>query len=161
MNRISTAFAALLLAAPMVGAAAVLPNSAAVPFSATSAQAKDNLYKRLGGYDAIAAVTDDFIGRLLKDPMFARFFVGFADDSKKRIRQHLVDFVCEKTGGPCFYTGRDMKTAHTGMGVTKEEWDKAIVLFGETLTALKVPAEESQELATLIVPFEKDIVEKP
>jgi hemoglobin len=93
--------------------------------------------------------------------MFARFFVGFADDSKKRIRQHLVDFVCEKTGGPCFYTGRDMKTAHTGMGVTKEEWDKAIVLFGETLTALKVPAEESQELATLIVPFEKDIVEKP
>jgi len=46
------------------------------------------------------------------------------------------------------------------MGVTKETWDKAVGLFGETLTALKVPAEESQELASLIVPLEKDIVEK-
>ena len=161
MNRISTAFAALLVAAPMVGAASVFPDSAVVSFGAGDAQAKDSLYKRLGGYDAIAAVTDDFIGRLLKDPTFARFFAGFADDSKKLIRQRLVDFVCEKTGGPCFYTGRDLKTAHTGLGISKEEWDKAIALFGETLTGLRVPAEESQELATLIVPFEKDIVEEP
>ena len=107
----------------------------------------------------IAAVSDDFIGRLLEDPTFERFFVGFSDDSKKRIRQHLVDFLCENTGGPCYYFGRDMKTAHAGMHVTKEEWDKAVALIGETLTALKVPAEESQELASLLVPLEKDIVE--
>ena len=117
------------------------------------------MYKRLGGYDAVAAVSDDFIGRLLGDPMFERFFVGFSDDSKKRIRQHLVDFLCQNTGGPCFYTGRDMKTAHAGMGVTKEEWNKAVALIGETLTALKVPAGESQELASMLVPLEKDIVE--
>lgn len=162
MNWISRTFAALLFAAPIAGAASFLPAGAPLaPFLGGQAQAQDSLYKRLGGYDAIAAVSDDFIGRLLKDPMFERFFVGFADDSKKRIRQHLVDFLCENTGGPCFYFGRDMKTAHAGMGVTKAEWDKAVVLIGETLTALKVPAAESQELATLLVPLEKDIVEKP
>ena len=52
-----------------------------------------------------------------------------------------------------------MKTAHAGMHVTEEEWDKAVALVGETLSALKVPAEESQELASMLVPLEKDIVE--
>jgi hemoglobin len=162
MNRVSRTVAAMILVAPIAGAASMLSVGGwlgVAPPLVDQAKAKDTLYKRLGGYDAIAAVADDFIGRLLKDPNFERFFVGFADDSKKRIRQHLVDFLCEKTGGPCFYTGRDMKTAHAGMKVSKEEWDKAVALIGATLAALKVPAEESQELASMLVPLEKDIVE--
>ncbi len=149
MNRFSLALAATLFAASLAG-----------PQPADIAHAQDTLYKRLGGYDAIAAVTDDFIGRLLADEMFARFFAGFATDSKKRIRQHIVDFVCEKTGGPCFYTGRDMKTSHEGIGISKEEWDKSLQLFSEALKALDVAEAESQELAALILPLEADIVDK-
>ena len=126
MRKVSRFFAAIVLAAPIAGAAALLPNAgplAHAPALTSVALAKDSLYKRLGGYDAIAAVTDDFIARLIGDPMFARFFAGFSDDSKKRLRQNLVDFLCEKTGGPCFYLGRDMKTAHAGLAITKAEWD--------------------------------------
>jgi hemoglobin len=157
MNRISRVIAAACLAAPLAGALTLAP----VSLAPSVAEAKDSLYQRLGGYDAIAAVTDDFVGRLLADPMFERFFAGFSTDSKKRIRQLIVDFVCEKTGGPCFYLGRDMKTAHAGIGISKAEWDKSLALFGETLTALHVPDAEGQELASLIVPLEADIVEKP
>jgi hemoglobin len=162
MTRISRSIAAILLAAPVLGIGAILPGSGpfALSLAASGAQAKDSLYKRLGGYDAIAAVSDDFIGRLLADPMFKRFFEGFSDDSKKRIRQHLVDFLCEKTGGPCLYFGRDMKTTHAGLGISKAEWDQAVALIGQTLTALKVPAQESQDLASLLVPLEMDVVEK-
>jgi hemoglobin len=164
MKRISRSIAAMVIAAPALGLGAILPANgplALSPLPASAAQAKDALYKRLGGYDAIAAVSDDFIGRLLADPMFQRFFTGFSDDSKKRIRQSLVDFICEKTGGPCLYLGRDMNTTHAGLSISKAEWDRSIVLMGETLAALKVPAQESQDLASLIVPLEKDIVEKP
>jgi hemoglobin len=66
------------------------------------------LYKRLGGYDAIAAVTDDFIGRLAADKQLARFLVGLSADSQKKLRQHVVDQLCEATGGPCIYTGRPL-----------------------------------------------------
>ena len=45
------------------------------------------LLQELGGYDAIAAVTDDFLGKLLADPRFTKFFVGTSNDSKARIRQ--------------------------------------------------------------------------
>src|SRR5262252_4657459 len=86
---------------------------AASAFSQTDKK-NATLYQRLGGYDAIAAVSDDFIGRLVSDKMLSRFVVGLSDDSKKKLRQHLVDFLCNATGGPCAYTGRDMKTVHMG-----------------------------------------------
>src|SRR5262245_59826348 len=88
----------------------------------TGAAASDQektLYQRLGGYDAIAAVSDEFIARLASDDQEKRFFISFSDDSKMHIRQLLVDLVCKSTGGPCYYLGRDMKTAHAGSGVTK------------------------------------------
>src|ERR1051326_1024795 len=68
-------------------------------------QEKKSLYTRLGGYDAIALVVDDFITRLATDKRFERFFAGFSDDSKKRLRQHILDQFCAAAGGPCVYTG--------------------------------------------------------
>ena len=122
--------------------------------------ADKSLYQRLGGYDAIAAVSDEFIGRLATDDKEKRFFVGFSNDSKSHIRQHLVDLMCKVTGGPCVYTGRDMKTVHAGIGVTKADWDHSLKIFGEVLTKLKVPEKEQKDLAGLLGPLEKDIVEK-
>jgi len=119
-----------------------------------------SLYHRLGGYDAIAAVSDEFIARLATDEREKRFFTGFSTDSKLRIRQLLVDLVCKSTGGPCVYIGRDMKTAHAGSGITKDDWDRSLKIFGEVLNKFQVPAKEQQELAALLTPLEKDIVEK-
>ncbi len=89
-------------------------------------QPTENLYKRLGGYDAIAAVTDDFVGRLVADPLESRFFVGASDSTKARIRQLIVDQLCAVTGGPCVYAGRDMKTAHKGLGITEKDIEGAV-----------------------------------
>ena len=57
--------------------------------SNVAAQSAGTLYKRVGGYDAIAAVTDDFIGRLASDKQLARFFGGVSADSQKKLRQHV------------------------------------------------------------------------
>jgi hypothetical protein len=51
----------------------------------------ESLYKRLGGYDALAAVTDDFIGRLASDPTLGKFFEGHSTASLQHIRQLIVD----------------------------------------------------------------------
>src|SRR5579872_5693985 len=132
-----------------------------LPLCATAATAQQkSLYQRLGGYDAIAAVSDEFIARLATDEQEKRFFVGFATDSKMHIRQLLVDLVCKSTGGPCFYTRRDMKTAHAGAGITKADWERSLKIFGEVLNKFKVPDREQQELAALLVPLEKDVIDK-
>ena len=135
------------------------------PFAASGAAAPaasdgPSLYKRLGGYDAIAAVTDDFLGRLLTDPRFAKFFTGASSDSKGRIRQHIVDQLCMATGGPCLYTGRPMKAAHAGLGITEEEWNGAVADLVATLNKFKVPEKEQGELAAILATVKSDIVEK-
>lgn len=96
---------------------------------AASRAADPPLYQRLGGYDAIAAVTDDFLGRLAHDPSLGRFFVGHGTDSIHRIRQDIVNFLCKATSRPCLYTARDLKTAHAGLGITGADWEKSLVLL--------------------------------
>jgi hemoglobin len=119
-----------------------------------------SLYERLGGYDAIAAVVDDFIGRLVADKRFNKFFVGHSEDSLKKIRQHVVDQFCAAAGGPCLYTGRDMRTSHHGLGITNDDWDASAKHLVETLDKFKVPEKEKNDLLAFVTSLKKDIVDK-
>ncbi len=120
-----------------------------------------SLYKRLGGYDAIAAVVDEFIGRLAADKQLNPFLVGLSDNSKGHLRQMIVELSCAATGGPCVYTGRDMKTAHKGLGITGSDWDLAVRHLSDSLDKFKVPQKEKDEFLAAISSFKADIVEKP
>jgi len=126
-----------------------------------SAQAQEkSLYERVGGYNALAAVVDDFVGRLVADKQFERFFAGHSTDSKKRIRQHILDQFCAATGGPCIYTGRDMKTSHAGLGITNADWDAAAKHLTESLDKFKVRDKEKGEILAFVTTLKNDIVEK-
>ena len=126
-----------------------------------TAQAQEkSLYQRVGGYDALAAVVDDFVGRLVADKQFEKFFVGHSDDSKKRIRQHILDQFCAATGGPCVYTGREMKMSHAGLGITNADWDAAAKHLVASLDKFKVPEKEKGEILAFVTSLKKDIVEK-
>jgi truncated hemoglobin YjbI len=76
-----------------------------------------SLYARLGGYDAVAAVSENLVGRLMADERLGRFWAHRGEDGLKRELQLLVNFLCNVTGGPMVYTGRDMKISHKGMGI--------------------------------------------
>ena len=150
-NRTSRRF---LLASALAGAvlaASVTP--------VLAQEAKPTLYKRLGGYDALAAVTDDFLGRLAADPSLGRFFVGTSKNSLNRIRQLVVDQLCAATGGPCVYIGRDMKTVHDGLNITDADWETAVTHLKATLDKFKVPKAEYDEVLAAIGGMKKDIVQ--
>ena len=122
---------------------------------------KTALYKRLGGYDAIAAVTDDFIGRLAADPDLGQFFKGHSTAALSRIRQLVVDQLCAATGGPCLYIGRDMKTVHKGLGITEAQWQTSVTHLTASLDKFKVPQKEKDDFLALASTLKADIVEKP
>ena len=129
-------------------------------FSFSASAQNDSLYKRLGGYDALAAVTDDFITRLATDKQLGRFFVGASENSKMRIRQLVLDQLCAATGGPCVYIGRDMKTAHKGLGITEDDWNIAVKHLVATMNKFKVGQREQSEVAAALTKLKGDIVEK-
>ena len=124
------------------------------------AQAKTGtLYQRLGGYDAIAAVADDFIGRLASDPQLTRFFSGSSADSRRRRRQLLVEQLCAASGGPCYYTGRSMKASHQGLGISEADWDITVKHLIQSLDQFKVPSKEKEELLSIVSVVKAEIVE--
>jgi hemoglobin len=145
-------YLALALLACAVGSFAQEP--------AKSPTTQKTLYQRLGGYDAIAGVTEDFIGRMANDAQLKRFFLGLSTDSKRRVRNHIVDFLCAATGGPCIYTGRDMETVHTGLNITDADWDVSVKHLVATLDKFKVPAQERQEVLTAISGLKPKIVNR-
>lgn len=120
----------------------------------------DSLYKRLGGYDALAAVADDWLGRLMKDERLSQFFKGVSEDSQKRIRQLALDQLCAATGGPCVYIGRDMKTVHKGLGITEADWDMAVKHLVASLDKFKVGKAEKDDLLKALGGLKADIVDK-
>jgi hemoglobin len=118
-----------------------------------------SLYRRLGGYDAIAAIVDEIFALLRADPRFSRFGAGRSIDSHKRSRQLLVDQICSLSGGPCYYIGRDMKTSHAGLGITESEWTANLELTKQVLESKGVGSREQAEFLALFERYKNDIVE--
>ena len=121
-------------------------------------KANASLYERIGGYDVIAGFIDDTYQLIRSDPKFSRF-AARSIDSQKRARQLLVDQIGQLAGGPCFYIGRDMKTSHTGLRITEDEWDTSIRHTRQALTNRNVGDREAEEMIALFQQFKVDIVE--
>jgi len=117
------------------------------------------LYERLGGYDAIAAVASDLLPRLQADASLARFWQNRSEDGVKREKQLLIDFLCSSAGGPLYYTGRDMKTSHRGMGIRESDWSAFLSHLDATLAAFRVPEAERRDVVAFIESTKRDIVD--
>jgi hemoglobin len=115
-----------------------------------------SLYDRLGGLDAITAVTESWVARVGSDDRANGKFVRTDID---RLKKEITDQLCEATGGPGTYTGRTMEETHDGMAVTAGEFDVAMQHLDETLHELNIPKPDQDELVALIMPMRDDIVE--
>ena len=124
--------------------------------SSTMTKPGNSLYERLGGKDAIVAVVDDFIGNVAADKRINGYF---AKANVPRLKQLLVEQICAGTGGPCKYTGRDMKTTHAGMGVNDAAFNALVEDLVKTLDKFKVPTKEKNELLGVLGPMKSDIVD--
>lgn len=151
-------FSSMLLAAAAAAAGCSRPPRSAAPPLAPAPAA--SLYHRLGGYDALAAVVDDFLRRMLGDAELAAFFAELQEGEKQRLRQMLLDQLCELTGGPCVYVGKDMRTAHGGLGIREADWTRAVGHLEATLEAARVPPAERREVLAAVAGLKDQIVER-
>ena len=140
--------------------AAFVTTASTAMFAQTAAQ--KSLYDRLGGQKAIVAVVDNFVAKVAADKRINAFFAKTAGDPKRlaAFKQNLVDQICEASGGPCKYIGKDMKSAHAGMGISMADFNALVEDLVATLNQFKVPAAEQKQLLGVLGPMSKDIVEK-
>lgn len=131
---------------------------AAALLGACATMEEPSLYKRLGGRDAIAFVVDDFVANLVADARVSGRFKALKPPEVSRLKSHLSDQICEATGGPCSYLGRDMKSAHQGMRVTEAEWNATVENLVKALDKRQVQRREKDELLGALAGMKKDIV---
>jgi hemoglobin len=122
----------------------------------------NSLYSRLGGIDAISAVTDQFLANVAADNVInARFAATVAEPSRLQLlRNNLIDQICEGSGGPCKYKGLSMAESHKGMNITQEEFNALVGDLVASLDQFNVPTKEKDDLLAILGPMQTDIVGK-
>jgi len=118
-----------------------------------------SLYERLGGYDAITAVVNNLLPRLMADSLLGRFWANRGGDGIAREKQLLIDYLSSCAGGPTYYTGRAMKLSHTGMRISGADWQSFINHLNSTLDTFQVPKQERGEVIAFIESTKAEIVE--
>ena len=127
------------------------------------AKDKKTLYDNLGKKKGITAVVDDFVGRCAADSRINGFFKATAADPARlaKFKTNLVDQICQASGGPCKYTGKSMKEAHAGMGVSTADFNALVEDLVAALDKFKVAEADKTTLLGVLGPMKSDIVEKP
>jgi hemoglobin len=131
---------------------------AACASSTGGGDAGPSLYKRLGGREGIAGVVGDFVGVMAQDTRVNARFKDLKPAELEQFKSKLADQICEATGGPCSYYGKDMKTAHKNMNISDAEWNATVENLGKALTKHGVPAKEQGELVAVLAPMKPSIV---
>jgi hemoglobin len=136
--------------------------AAVLTLSSSAFGADKSLYDRLGGKKSITAVVDEFVGRVAADTRINHYFAQTAGDPArlKSFKIKLVDQICQASGGPCQYTGKDMKSAHAGMGVTSADFNALVEDLVGALDKFNVGEKEKGELLGALGPMKSDIVTK-
>ena len=125
---------------------------------ATMGDPPPTLYKRLGGREGIALVVGDFVTNMAGDSRVNARFKDMKGPEVEKLKSNLADQICDATGGPCSYVGRDMKTTHRGMKITEAEWTATVENLSKALDKQKVDPKDKSELLGLLGPMKADIV---
>jgi hemoglobin len=148
------AAAALLLAAVCAGA------SLAPSYAQSGTAARPTLYQRLGGYDGVHAYVALVFPRVAQHPDLVHLFRGHGKDSQQRQFQMVVELICQRTGGPCAYTGRPMVPVHDGLGISETNWATFMHIIRAGMDEKRYPPDVRTEFLAIWTGFRDGVVQR-
>jgi hemoglobin len=79
-----------------------------------------SLFDALGGMAGIEMLVAAVVDEAHADPRFGDLF---EQADRQRLREQLAIQICELADGPCRYEGLDMVAAHSGMRISRAEFN--------------------------------------
>jgi hemoglobin len=123
--------------------------------ASTGAAPDASLYERLGGREGIEAITEAMLVRSADD---ARIRDDFAEADIVHLHAMLSEHLCSLAGGPCTYSGRDMKAAHAGLGITEADFNALVENLVDAMTERGVPISAQNELLAILAPMRGEVI---
>lgn len=145
----------LLAALCGLGAVHAQTLPATVPATQT---ADDSLYQAFGARPGLVRLMDRFMVRLLDDPRMQPFF---KDVDQNHVKAQLVAQLCELSGGPCRLNGPDMKKAHSGMDITKSDFNALVEVLQLSMDDQNIPFSVQNRMLARLAPMHREIVNTP
>jgi hemoglobin len=144
-------FALVAFGIALSGAAITLPALAqeGARVSDTSA------FKAFGEKAGLVKIMDDFMIGLLKDSRTKSFFEN-AD--QVRVKEQLVEQICEMLQGPCKYNGSKMKPIHANLSINREHFNALVEQLQFAMDKNNVPFAAQNKLLAVLAPMHRDIV---
>ncbi|MGQ2978997.1 MAG: group I truncated hemoglobin [Polaromonas sp.] len=136
----------------VLAAASLLLSGAS--FAQTAPQ-NDQLYKAFGEKAGLVTLMDDFMVRLLADP---RTGPHFKPSNQQRVKEQLVDQLCQLAGGPCIYKGADMKSAHANLDISKSDFNALVEVLQQSMDAQGIPFRTQNQMLALLAPMHRDTI---
>jgi len=124
---------------------------------ATSVDAEERLFVRLGGEAKLKAAVDELIDVMLKDE---RINFAFAETDLPKFKHLLYTQLCELAAGPCIYDGRDMRTAHAKLPLTSAHFNALTEDLYIAFDRVGVSYPVQNELIALLAPMQRDVVKR-
>ena len=117
--------------------------------------ARAELYDDLGGEAGMHAIVDHAVQRWMADP---RVGPTFAETNMTRFRRLLTEQLCQVSGGPCHYTGRDMAAAHRALGLAQVQFNALAEDLQDAMGDAGVSYHTQNRLMARLAPMERDVV---
>jgi hemoglobin len=124
-------------------------------FATPARAADDELFRALGGMPGITKIVDDVIEISVANPAIKETFdnINFV-----RLKAHIVDQLCELTGGPCVYKGRTMYKSHYGLHLTTRDFNAFVEDLQRALDRSNIPFRTQNRLLAILAPMHRDII---
>jgi len=119
------------------------------------------LYERLGGYDAVYAFIEYVIAKLMARDGVGLIWKHMSEARVKVELQNFVDFASSHWGGPAVYRGKDMISAHKGMGITESHWQELLEVLDEAYTHFDLADDLKAEVSKFITSYKRAVVGSP
>ena len=124
---------------------------------AAHAQAEETLFAQIGGEPKLRATVDKLVEVMLQDD---RINFTFAETDLNKFKGLLYDQICELTGGPCKYTGRDMIESHKKLNTTNEQFNALAEDLYIAFDSVGVPYRLQNRVMALLAPMQPQVVDK-
>ena len=124
----------------------------------STAPADDSLYREFGGKRGFSVLVDDFLRRLLADERMNPFF---KDADHPRFKEQLAIQLCQVSGGPCALEKPDMKKPHSGLDITRGDFNALVEVLQASMDAQGLAFASQNRLLARLAPMHRDIVNTP
>lgn len=131
--------------------------SAMLAMPSAAQAADDSLFQSLGGKEGIQTVVGRLIPKLLED---ARIKDSFREADMDNLKVKLAEQFCQVSGGPCTYTGKDMKLIHDGLNITQAQFNALVEVLQVAMDESGIAGSTQNRLLARLAPMFSQVVTK-